>query len=45
MGSGSTAVAAINNNRNFIGGEIKKKYFNISKKRLKKTSSQLSLFK
>ena len=29
----------------FIGGEIKKKYFNISKKRLKKTSSQLSLFK
>ena len=29
MGSGSTGVAALNNYRKFIGGEIKKKYFNI----------------
>ena len=44
MGSGSTGVAALNNNRKFIGGEIKKKYFNVSKKRLKKIRSQLNLF-
>ena len=44
MGSGSTGVAALSNNRKFIGGEIKKKYFNISKKRLKKISAQLNLF-
>ncbi|WP_295160274.1 site-specific DNA-methyltransferase [uncultured Brachyspira sp.] len=34
LGSGSHAVASIINNRNFIGYEIEKKYFDIAKKRL-----------
>lgn len=34
MGSGSTGVACVKNNRNFIGVEIKTDYFNISKERL-----------
>jgi site-specific DNA-methyltransferase (adenine-specific) len=33
MGSGTTGVACINTNRNFIGIENKKEYFNISLKR------------
>lgn len=35
MGSGSTGVACINTNRNFIGIEIDKYYFDIATKRLK----------
>lgn len=34
MGSGSTGIACINTNRNFIGYELDGKYFNIAKKRL-----------
>lgn len=34
MGSGSTGVACINTNRNFIGFELDEKYFNIAKERL-----------
>ena len=34
MGSGTTGVACINTNRNFIGIEKDKKYFEIAKKRL-----------
>lgn len=34
MGSGSTGVACINTNRNFIGIELNKDYFNIAKKRI-----------
>ena len=34
MGSGSHGVAAIKNNRDFIGFEIEEKYFNIAKDRL-----------
>ena len=34
MGSGSTGVACVKNNRNFIGIEIKQNYFEISKERL-----------
>ena len=34
MGSGSTGVACINTNRNFIGFELDEEYFNIAKKRL-----------
>jgi site-specific DNA-methyltransferase (adenine-specific) len=34
LGSGSHGIAAISNNRNFIGYEIEKKYFKIAKKRL-----------
>ena len=35
MGSGSTGVACINTNRNFIGIEKEEKYFNIAKERIK----------
>ena len=34
MGSGSTGVAVLNTNRNFIGIELDEKYFNIAKDRL-----------
>ena len=34
MGSGSTGVACKNLNRNFIGIEIDKNYFNIAKERM-----------
>ena len=34
MGSGSTGVACINTNRNFIGYELDEKYFDIAKERL-----------
>lgn len=36
MGSGSTGVAAINSNRNFIGIEIIPEYFNIAQQRIQK---------
>ena len=36
MGSGSTGVACINTNRNFIGIEKDENYFNVSKKRVAK---------
>lgn len=41
MGSGSTGVACINTNRNFIGYELDEKYFEIAKKRLEETVCQL----
>ena len=34
MGVGSTGLACIKNNRNFIGIEIDENYFNIAKSRL-----------
>ncbi len=34
MGSGSTGVACVNTNRNFIGIELDENYFNISKERI-----------
>ena len=34
MGSGSTGVACLNTNRNFIGIELDKNYFNIAKNRI-----------
>lgn len=34
MGSGSTGVACVNTNRNFIGIELDKKYFEIAKERI-----------
>lgn len=34
MGSGSTGVACINTNRNFIGIELDENYFNIAKDRI-----------
>jgi len=36
MGSGTTGVACVNTNRNFIGIELDKDYFDIAKERIKK---------
>ena len=37
MGSGSTGVACVNTNRNFIGIELDEKYFKIAKNRIEET--------
>ena len=34
MGSGTTGVACVNTNRNFIGIEMGENYFNIAEKRI-----------
>tara|TARA_R110000772_G_scaffold180310_1_gene291579 strand:+ start:244 stop:951 length:708 start_codon:yes stop_codon:yes gene_type:complete len=44
MGSGTTAIASIEEKRNFIGSEISENYFNISNKRIKQIISQPKLF-
>ena len=44
MGSGSTGVACVNTNRNFIGVELDENYFNIAKERINKNTNQLTLF-
>ena len=38
MGSGTTAIAAINTNRNFIGFELDKNYFDIANERIGKNT-------
>lgn len=43
MGSGSTGVACVNTNRNFIGIEMDAKYFNIAKKRIEDAQEQMTL--
>jgi len=43
MGSGSTGVACLNTNRNFIGIELDKDYFNIAKERIKEAKIQRKL--
>lgn len=40
MGSGSTGVACVNTNRNFIGIELDEGYFNIAKKRIEEAQAQ-----
>ena len=42
MGSGSTGVACINTNRNFIGMELDEKYFDIAKNRIEEIEEQLN---
>jgi site-specific DNA-methyltransferase (adenine-specific) len=44
MGSGSTIVAAIRENRQYIGIEKDEHYFEIANERIKNETSQLSLF-
>lgn len=44
MGSGTTAIACIKCNRQYIGSEISKNYFEIANKRIKEETSQLTLF-
>lgn len=40
MGSGSTGVAALNTNRNFIGIELDEGYFNIAQNRIEETANK-----
>jgi site-specific DNA-methyltransferase (adenine-specific) len=40
MGSGSTGVACVNTNRNFIGIEMDENYFNIAKERIEKAQKE-----
>ena len=43
MGSGTTAIACLNANRNFIGFELEKEYFNIATKRIEEHAQQLKM--
>ena len=43
MGSGTTGVACVNTNRNFIGIEIDDGYFNIAKKRIEEAQEQIKI--
>ena len=43
MGSGSTGVACVNTNRNFIGIELDDGYFNIAKKRIEEAQEQIKI--
>ena len=40
MGSGTTGVACVNTNRNFIGIEQDEGYFNIAKKRIEDAQNE-----
>ena len=42
MGVGSTGIACIKNNRNFIGMELDEKYFDIAKNRIEEIEEQLN---
>ena len=44
MGSGTTGVACVNTNRNFIGIELDDKYFEIAKQRIERHMRQISIF-
>ena len=44
MGSGTTAIAAIREKRNFIGFELNKEYYDMACKRIKLEQAQLTLF-
>lgn len=41
IGSGTTAIACMNTNRNFIGIELEEKYFNIANERIKNHQRQV----
>ena len=43
MGSGTTAIACLNTNRNFIGFELEKEYFDIATKRIEEYEQQLKM--
>lgn len=43
MGSGTTGVACVNTNRNFIGIELDKNYFNIAKERIEKAKQNSNI--
>ena len=41
MGSGTTAIACMNTNRNFIGFELNKEYYDMSCKRIEENKMKL----
>ena len=43
IGSGTTAIACLNTNRNFIGFEMGKEYFEIAQNRIKERQNEISL--
>lgn len=43
MGSGSTGVASVNLNRNFIGIEKNQKFYELAKQRIMKAKQEISL--
>ena len=43
MGSGTTAIACLNTNRNFIGFELDKEYFDVATKRIEEHEQQLKM--
>ena len=43
MGSGSTGVACVNTNRNFIGIELDGGYFNIARKRIEEAQAKIKI--
>lgn len=45
MGTGTTAIAAINYRKSFIGSEVNERYINIATKRINLYESQICLFK
>lgn len=44
MGSGTTAIAALNSNRKFIGFELEKSYYELSQNRIKEALNKASFF-
>ena len=44
MGTGTTAISSVKNDRKYIGSEISKKYINTSNKRLNIHKNQTKLF-
>lgn len=44
MGSGTSGVACVRNNRNFIGMEINQTFFNLAKQRIENEQKTLRLF-
>lgn len=44
MGSGSTGVACVNTNRNFIGIELDADYYKVATERLNKAKAQINIF-
>lgn len=44
MGSGTTAIAAMDTDRNFLGCEIDPEYFEIAQSRILSNKTQMNLF-
>jgi DNA modification methylase len=41
MGSGTTAIACLNTNRNFIGFELDREYFQLAQRRIDRRRAEL----